>query len=79
MEEKVVKVGDMVWFWPADNDEQARSNGNFTNPVAAVVTRVWGGEMVNLTVFPDNGQPIMRSSVHKGPKGDIGYSWEFPW
>lgn len=32
-------------------------------PQAAIVTRVWSEDCINLTVFPENGPPLFYSSV----------------
>jgi hypothetical protein len=37
------------------------SNGATEHP--AIITRVWGHDMVNLTVFPDDVPPTTRTSV----------------
>lgn len=55
-------VGRIVWF----HDEQtsnplARITGQ---PLAAIVTGVWGDRMVNLTVFDANGIPHAKTSVN---------------
>jgi len=45
-------VGRVVWFHPTETE---------TN--AAMVTHVWGDEMVNLVVFDSNGVPRGETSV----------------
>jgi hypothetical protein len=41
--------------------EPAINNG--TDVAAAVITRVWSDDMVNVTVLPDCGQPLYKSSI----------------
>ena len=47
----------------------------------ALVTRVWSDTCVNLTVFPDNLEPVCKTSVTQnesleGPNQD--YAWRWP-
>jgi hypothetical protein len=39
----------------------AESNG--ARVAAAVITRVWSEDLVNVTIFPDGGAPISRTSI----------------
>jgi hypothetical protein len=46
----------------------------------ALITRVWSDTCVNLTVFPDNGSPILETSVNQnesleGPNQDLAWRW----
>ena len=52
-------VGRIVHFTPGGFDNIAKSE----QPLAAIVTYVWGERMVNLTVFDTNGSPHSRTSV----------------
>lgn len=65
-----------------DPDKDVKSNNNEEGPVAAIVTRVFGKgpelPCINLTVFPDQGTPVCRSSVaHDSNKGDGQASWRY--
>lgn len=48
------------------------SNGALEHP--AIITRVWGPECVNLTVFLDNAAPRSWTSVMLGTSG-IHWRW----
>src|SRR4051812_2510400 len=56
-------VGRIVWF----HDEQCQSPAPLARitgqPLAAIVTGVWGDRMVNLAVFDANGASHSRTSV----------------
>lgn len=71
--EKKVAVGDVVLYTPPVTDKTAFSNGH-PGPIAAIVTRVWINETVNLKIVPDCGPVEDRSSVVKGT-GE--YTWNF--
>lgn len=74
-------IGRIVHFHPADFDTEARNDHEGTGPVVvpAIITRVWTDDLVNLTVFPDNGPPIVRSSVHRLASTRTNpYGWEWP-
>ena len=66
-----------------DPDKDVKANGNEDGPVAAFVTRQWGNggphiPLINITILPDGGQPVFRTSVpHESAKaGGNGY-WTF--
>lgn len=79
MEQKP-SVGRIVLF------RQHASNGIVEHP--AIITRVWSDTCVNLTVFPDCGVPITKSSVEisdpprvAGDDADLSlnnYAWRWP-
>jgi hypothetical protein len=55
------------------------SNGSQEHP--AVVNRVWSDTCVNLTVFPDCGQPISKTSVVQNEDlvdGNQSFAWRWP-
>src|SRR5689334_19128576 len=66
-----------------DVDKEAKSNGNDEGPVAAVVTRCFGNggpdlPAVNLTIFPDQGGPIVKSSIPHLSNGREGVGgWKY--
>lgn len=72
-------VGMPVQYRANEADTNARSNYNTTGVVAAVITRVWdGGNMVNLTIFPDDSVPQSRTSVFHEEDAPKGSSyWDF--
>lgn len=71
-------VGKGVVFYPEESDAEALSNGNERmNGVAAIITRDWGGSIMNLVVFPDQGNPIFKSSVlHQQSSGMDCEFWD---
>lgn len=55
------------------------SNGISEHP--AVINRVWSDTCVNLTVLPDCGAPISKTSVVQNEDlqtGDQGNAWRWP-
>jgi hypothetical protein len=58
----------VVWFYPSTSDPLFRAG--YTDPMAAVVARVWSDRMVNLTVFDPDGNPHAKTSVHLIQPGD---------
>lgn len=65
MSEPSPQVGQTVQFFPAPRDSGALGNGQrHGDPVAAIVTRVWQDDYVNLAVFADTDPPVARTSVH---------------
>lgn len=76
-------VGRIVHFYPAPNDQEARSNG--APFVPAIIVQSWGDtedSLINLRVFADNGDaPLWRASV--GPKKNAfstdGTQWNGYW
>lgn len=62
MEKRTPYVGETVLYTPDANDTVAKLNDSF-DPMPALVTKVHGPDMVNLTIFPDNRPPQLRQSV----------------
>ena len=65
-------LGRIVLYRSIDN------NGTREHP--ALVTRVWTDTCVNLTVFPDFGQLLLKTSVVQnesleGPNQDNAWRW----
>lgn len=50
-------IGRIVYVIGPD----AASNGASVAP--AIITRVWSEDLVNVTIFPDGGAPLSRTSV----------------
>lgn len=67
-------VGRIVHFYT--KDVGFWGNGVGEGPYAAIVTRVWSDNCVNLTVFPDCGNPYTLSSVTN--KVDDWNWWAWP-
>lgn len=70
--EQMPTVGRIVHYWlPAD------SAGSRLNCVAAVITRVWNSECVNLKVIPDSNGPgaWLTSIVRSGTPMRGCWSW----
>lgn len=64
-------VGRVVWFYmPVDAHQPGFAKPDDGEPCAAIITRVWGDRMVNLTVFDANGVPHSRTSVSLLQEGD---------
>jgi len=81
---KIPTVGDTVVFYPTsmDIDIEVLTNGKDPKEgCAAIVTAVYEGSMVNLTVFPDQSFPVFKSSIaEKGsPAYETaeGYYWDW--
>jgi hypothetical protein len=53
-------VGRVVWFHPGRFDDLTAPEGQ---PLAAIVARVWGDRMVNLSVCDKDGEWHRRTSV----------------
>jgi len=49
-------VGRVVWYYPDGSSEDAQ-------PLAAVVTAVWGDRCVNLAIFEKNGVPMSHPPI----------------
>lgn len=57
-------VGRIVWFTPSPNlGDSGFIHHDRTQPLAAIVTHVWGPRMVNLAVFDSDGNRHSRTSV----------------
>lgn len=61
-------VGRVVWFCPLPGDS-IRHDGS-TQPLAAIITHVWGDRMVNLAVFGSDGRSAGYTSVELHQPGD---------
>lgn len=55
--------GRVVWYVPAPTESSNFCKPGNDDPCAAIVARVWGDRMVNLTVFDANGLTHSRTSV----------------
>lgn len=73
---KYPKVGDVVLFTPNSDDSIARSNSN-PEPIAAIITRVWGPICCNLKIVPDHGAMQDRGSVCHKSQNPAGYNWQY--
>jgi len=64
-----VRVGDVVIFREVKGDQITRE--------PAVVTRVWGPDCVNVTVLPDCGAPVSKTSIARlfAVNADVGMSF----
>lgn len=62
-------VGRVVWFYPCESDPLSRG-AHFTDPMAAMVVRVWGERLVNLVVHDPDGNSHGRTSVALVQPGD---------
>jgi hypothetical protein len=49
-------IGRVMWYWPAKGDRGEQ-------PWAALVTKVWNDNMVNLVVFDPDGESSGETSV----------------
>lgn len=59
---RLPKLGEVVHFNPDKNDLIVKLTKS-PEPMAAVVTKVHGEDLVNLTVFADGRPPQYRTSV----------------
>jgi len=72
----VPQIGETVLYYPADGEVEARSQTN-TEPLAAIITRLWSGDMVNLSVFPDGaGGTVSKTSVKSRAQASGGAYWK---
>ncbi len=72
MSEQKPSIGRIVLF------RSLSSNGASEHP--ALITRAWSDTCVNLTVFPDVGEPVLKTSVNQnesleGPNQDLAWRW----
>lgn len=67
-------VGRIVLYTPMSGDPV---NHYSVEPCAAVVTKVWGVDCLNLQVLPDMAAPFCVSSVMRGVPG-VFRSWHWP-
>ena len=73
MNEQKPSVGRIVLF------RSEHSNGIDEHP--AVINRVWSPDCVNLTVFPDCGAPVCKTSVVQNEsltEGHQAHAWRWP-
>lgn len=74
-------IGRVVWYWPPPSDSIVGNDGS--QPLAALVTRVWSDTCVNLAVFDANGMPANRTSVllhqDENPKPSSGFAEWMPY
>jgi hypothetical protein len=61
-------VGRVVWYRPPHTEDIPREPD--AQPLAAIVSYVWGDRMVNLTAFTANGRPYGVTSVILVQEGD---------
>lgn len=69
-------IGEIVLFTPNPDDSVAKSNHN-SEPIPAIVTRVWSEVCVNIKIVPDNGPMQDRNSVTHQSANPAGYHFEF--
>jgi len=69
-------IGEVVLFTPNPDDSVAKSNHN-SDPIPAIVTRVWSEVCVNLKLVPDCGPMQDRTSVTHQSANPAGYHFEF--
>lgn len=57
-----VKIGEIVFYYPGKDDQEAQTNNAFVVP--AIVVTDFGDGVLNLRVFQDGeGAPLWRTSV----------------
>jgi hypothetical protein len=62
--------GRIVLFTPARSEDRPVAQHDPAQPLAAIVTHVWGERMINLCAFDSNGQPLAFTSVPLVQDGD---------
>lgn len=73
---KQPQVGDIVLFTPNPGDDIAKSNYN-KEPIAGIITRIWGPVCVNIKIIPDCGAMQDRTSVVHRSQNPAGYNWVY--
>jgi hypothetical protein len=61
-------VGRVVWYYPFVSEYIAHQAAG--EPCAAIVAKVHGTRLVNLTIFDPNGVPAGRTNVQLVQEGD---------
>lgn len=67
-------VGRIVHFDSPDRTQLGYSN----EPVPAVITKVWDGDFVDLTIFRNMDTPLVLSSVQFSEDPTAGMRWFWP-
>ena len=76
MNTRTPKVGEIVLFTANPDDAIAHSNHN-TEPIPAIITRVWSAVCVNMKIIPDCGAMQDRTSVVHHSANPAGYHFTF--
>lgn len=74
MKNQKPSIGRIVHFYPGTGDLQMDEAGRRQTAQAAIITRVFSDECVNLNVFTDMGVVIQTSVL----RGVDGYRWDWP-
>ena len=70
-------IGRIVHVFPGENT-QWHFNGNGANdPIAAIITRVWNNDSINVIAFPDASTPLPLTSVNR-KKTHPSMRWDWP-
>lgn len=76
MGDRFPEVGEIVLFYPKEDDRVARANNN-DGPIPAIVTRVWSNLCVNLKIVPDSGPMQDRTSVVRRDANPNSYFFDY--
>lgn len=72
--QKKPTIGRIVHFFPHAGDSQMDEAARRSTAQAAIITRVFSDECVNLNVFTDSGVVVQTSVL----QGVGGYRWDWP-
>lgn len=75
MSKQTLTIGRIVHFVPPSEDHPTANNS--AQVVPALVTAVINENCANLTVFPDNREPLCITSAQYSQSGTAG-SWRWP-
>lgn len=74
-------VGRIVHVYPGNRADLISNGLGPEDPVAAIVTRVWGpgdSPSINVVAFVDGPAPVWSTSIPGGDTRSTGCRWEWP-
>ena len=74
MVQPLPSIGRIVYFDSPDKEQR----GHTYDPVPAIITRVWGSHMVDLTIFRNMMEPLPMANVQFSEDPTAGMRWFWP-